>query len=180
MEPADDSADFPDGAEFEPERWETAIEDFAQVVAMGIDRAQDLADLLGDFARTHPGLAKTLGAVAVGTVAGVVIAGVTARGRKPGHARRGAGRRSNANGQLADDLVGLAGDLVQGMARRVASRAAGDGSRADGASPRRAWRPSRAHFGHAAQLVPIAFTLFRNPLVRQVIVRSAIRAARRG
>src|SRR5438552_4284967 len=56
--------------DFAPERWETVVEDVAQVVALGLERAEDLADVLGDLVRGRPGLPKIAAAVAVGMVLG--------------------------------------------------------------------------------------------------------------
>ena len=46
--------DLPDAM---PERWETAIEDLAQAIALGLVRAQDLADALNDVLHARPLLA---------------------------------------------------------------------------------------------------------------------------
>src|SRR5881396_2248352 len=61
---------FDEGMDFAPERWETVVEDVAQVLALGLERAEDLADVLSDLVRGRPGLPKIAAAVAVGMVLG--------------------------------------------------------------------------------------------------------------
>src|SRR4051812_43936582 len=79
-----------------PERWETAIEDAAQVIALGLDRAQDLADLVNDFSHNHPTLAKAIGAAVMGAVVGSFIAGRAGRRRPPTLAERAGATAASA------------------------------------------------------------------------------------
>src|ERR1051326_8885539 len=68
---SDATADLPDAM---PERWETAIEDLAQAIGLGLDRSQDLADAINDVMRTRPVVAKAAGAAIVGAIVGSIIA----------------------------------------------------------------------------------------------------------
>src|SRR3954452_16816828 len=77
---SDTAEDLPDAM---PERWETAIEDLAQAIALGLDRAQDLADAINDVLHTRPMLAKAAGAAVVGAIAGTIIASKLSRRRSP-------------------------------------------------------------------------------------------------
>jgi hypothetical protein len=193
-----------------PERWETAIEDAAQVIALGLDRAQDLADLLNDFARQHPTASKLLLAGAGGLIVGSFIAG--RRRRPPTPAERAAQlateARANAESMISDlshrmpsrrammdhlprfDREAMAEHLPhlnrEAMAERMPhldrESLAGRLPNVNGKALRRGGRPSSPDFSqvrYAAQLVPVALTLLRNPLVRQLVMRTAMRAARR-
>ena len=62
-----------------PERWETAIEDLAQAIALGLDRGQDLVDLINDALRTRPVVAKAIGAAVAGAILGTLVASLSAR-----------------------------------------------------------------------------------------------------
>jgi hypothetical protein len=173
------AADIPEAEEFEPERWETAIEDFAQVVALGIDRAQDLGDALGDFCSERPGLVKGLGAVAAGVLAGVVLARLTRpRSQAPVTPPAPAPQTEAALGAgLVGALVEVAGALAQALRREPTdgSAAADTQAHRDGRSA----RPPRIRMQHVAQLMPVAIALARNPAIRDLLVSSAMKAARR-
>src|SRR2546429_6941801 len=71
----------------QPERWETAVEDLAQLVALGLDRAQDLADVVAELNRTRPGLVKAVSAGLGGALVGAVVAGLIPRRRPSAKAR---------------------------------------------------------------------------------------------
>jgi hypothetical protein len=169
-----------------PEQWETAIEDAAQVVAMGLDRAQDLADVINDFARTHPTVMKTLLAAGTGALVGAFIAERTFPRRKvslTGAAaaawRDVAARRS----AVVEEAGAVARQAAERLARRAPSRAELEQvvARANGL-PRPGRRPALPNprdVRYAAQLVPITLALLKNPLVRQLLWRSVTRAARR-
>ena len=194
------NADLPDAA---PERWETAIEDFVQLVALAIDRAQDLADVVNDLVRGHPELVRAALAAAAGGVVGAVLADRIGRKRKPAiqavpqRAMSRAARAAERGGaMLGSTAAGLRGSAEQWVRRAPAPEEIRE----------RAWRrmprmeaigrrmPSLDSFGlpmsrrgsdgppvsprQAAQLLPIAVTLLKNPVVRDIIIRSALRAAR--
>jgi hypothetical protein len=227
-----------------PERWETAIEDAAQVIALGLDRAQDLADLLNDFNHNHPSLAKAIAAALAGAFVGSFIAG---RRRPPTLAERGRATAKDAVAvaqslavQLAEetpaqasrwfarmprvdrdaiaerlprvdrdaiverlprvdrdaiadrlprvDREAIAGRLPHVDRKAIRERVRGIDREAivrrvahvNGAMQKRGSNGvdlSKARY--AAQLLPVAITLLKNPLVRQLIVKSAMRATRR-
>jgi hypothetical protein len=137
-----------------PERWETTVEDLAQLVGLALDRAQDLADVVNDLARTRPALVKAVAAGTVGAVVGVLLADLTF-GRRQGPAR------SPRGNSVAHE-------------RRARGAAA-----TQEASAQEARRASLLHLGDAAELLPIAVAVFGNPVVRKVLMRVALRAARR-
>jgi hypothetical protein len=206
MEPASNGAaesyntDLPDTA---PERWETAIEDFVQLVALAIDRAQDLADVVNDLLRGHPELVRAALAATAGGVVGAVLADRI--GRKPEPIREVISERTMSRAARAAErgsaILGATAAGLRGSAEQWVRRAPPPEEIRD-----RAWRrmpridaigrrlSSLDAFGlpiarrgsdgppvsprQAAQLVPIAVTLLKNPIVRDIIIRSALRAAR--
>jgi len=203
-----------------PERWETAIEDAAQVVALGLDRAQDLADIVNDFAHGHPSLAKGIGAAVVGAVVGSIIAG---RRRPPSLAEQSkvaaaeaAAAAQAAAARLAEEtpsrVTSILGRLprvdrdalaermpqvdrdaiaerlprvdraairerVRGVDRQALAGQIARMNQALGKSRGRG--PDLRQAQYAAQLVPLAITLLKNPLVRQILIGAASRASRR-
>src|SRR5438093_3770410 len=107
-----------------PERWETAVEDFAQLVALGLDRAQDLADVVGELNRTRPGVTKLVAAGAAGLVAGAFLAGLIPK-RRPSarqRAKQAAESLRRAAGERAS-AIEQAAAVAQSAARRLAERA---------------------------------------------------------
>src|SRR4051794_35961214 len=108
MDPAEPmqnaSADIPNAV---PERWETAIEDLAQAIALGLDRAQDLADLINDTVRTRPVVAKAVGAAVVGAVVGTALA---SRSLKAERTRREAALRAaqSAGSSVVEQAASIA------------------------------------------------------------------------
>jgi hypothetical protein len=195
MEPASNgaaesfSADIPDAV---PERWETAIEDFVQLVALAIDRAQDLADVVNDLIRGHPELFRAAFAAAAGGVVGAFLADRV--GRRPEPIReslreRTIGRAAGAAGR-GGALLGAAAAGLRNSAEHLTRRAPSP-EEIRQRTPRRF--PSLESFGlpiasrggagsvdprYAAQLVPIAVALLKNPIVRDIMIRSAMRAVR--
>lgn len=190
-----------------PERWETAVEDIAQLVALGLERAQDLADVVGELNRSHPGLTKVIGAAFAGAVAGAFLAGrVSHRRVKPVRRAKQAAQAVRKASSVRVSALEQAAAVAQAAAQRLAerapspadvrgrlprierseiadrasearSRASGVGSRAR----RRLSAPSVGigQFGNAAKLVPIVLALLRNPLVRALLWRSVARMARK-
>ena len=149
--------------DFEPERWETVVEDVAQVLALGLERAEDLADMLNDLLRGRPGLPKVAAAVAVGMVLGTFAERVT-------RARRTAPPQFSLPRRPVPPQLSLP-RLLDGR------RPTPDVSRV----VRRLPVPS-ANLGgvrSAAQLLPVAMTLLKNPLVRNALVGFALRAGSR-
>src|SRR5438309_740519 len=69
--------------EFTPERWETAIEDAAELVAMLLDRGQSLFDAANEFRKTRPMLASAAGAAIGGAALGMYVAGRRMRASRP-------------------------------------------------------------------------------------------------
>jgi hypothetical protein len=195
MEPATNgaaesfNADLPDSM---PERWETAIEDFVQLLALAIDRAQDLADVVNDLVRGHPELFRAALAATAGGVVGAVLA--DRLGRKPEPIRETVRERTFSR---AAQAAGRGGAILGGAASGLRSSAEQWARRAPSAeeirqrAPRRfpsldsiglpiAGRGSGGGIGpqHAAQLLPIVVALLKNPIVRDILIRSAMRAAR--
>lgn len=193
------NSDLPDTA---PERWETAIEDFVQLVALAIDRAQDLADVVNDLLRGHPELVRAALAAAAGGVAGAILADRVGRKRQPiqvvpERAMSRAARAAERGGAMfGATAAGLRGSAEQWVRRapppeEIRERAWRRMPRMDAIGRR---MPSLDSFGlpmsrrssdgppvsprQAAQLLPIAVTLLKNPIVRDIIIRSALRAAR--
>lgn len=167
------SGSIPDAEEFEPERWETAIEDFAQVVALGIDRAQDLGDAIGDFCNDNPALVRGFQAVALGALAGVVLARVFSP-PKPAPARAPVRSGSGGASDLSGILIEAGSTLLRAAARNGAAPAKSSNGQAGSGG-----RFPRFEARHAAQLIPVVITLARNPLVRDLLFSSAMKAARR-
>lgn len=166
-----------------PEQWETAIEDAAQLLAIGLDRAQDLADVINDFVRTHPTAAKALLAGAVGVVIGSFLADRTFPRRKTSLTASAAAvlRDAARRASVVEEAGAIARDAAERLARRVPSRAELEAvaARANGAAraQRRSGFPNPRDVRYAAQLLPMALTLLKNPLVRNLLWRSAMRVA---
>src|SRR5438309_11568963 len=179
-----------------PERWETAVEDLAQLVALGLDRAQDMADVIGEMNRTRPGLTKILAAALGGAVVGAAIAGRIPR-RRP-TARQRALHAATAVRRAASErasAVEQAAAVAQAAAQRLADRAPSPADlrarlprvdrseiedRASSVRSRARRRFSApdvgvGQLGNAAKLLPIVLALLRNPLVRALLWRSAMR-----
>jgi len=204
MEPATNGSsetfntDIPDTA---PERWETAIEDFVQLVALAIDRAQDLADVINDLLRGHPELVRAGLAAGGGAVAGAFLADRIGRKQPPvtviepqramSRAARAAERGSAILAATATGLRGTAEhwahrapppeEVRERAWRRVVhmNEIGRRMSNLDGI-PLARHRTARPALGprQAAQLLPVVVTLLKNPIVRDIIIRSALRAAR--
>ena len=107
-----------------PERWETAVEDFAQLVALGLDRAQDLADVIGEVNRTRPGVTKAVAAALAGAVAGAFVASRVPR-RRPTTQERARAAASAVRRAAAERASTLeeAAVIAQAAAQRLAGRA---------------------------------------------------------
>jgi hypothetical protein len=166
-----------------PEQWETAIEDAAQLVALGLDRAQDVADLINDFARAHPNVAKAVLAGAAGVLVGSFIAERTLGGRKRTKADSSPAPVRNAlrRASVVEEAAGVARDAAARIARRAPARAELRAIAAPGngvaRAPRRSLIPNPRDVRYAAELLPIVLALVKNPLVRQFLWRSAVRVA---
>ncbi|MEA2638820.1 MAG: hypothetical protein QOF51_214 [Chloroflexota bacterium] len=210
-----------------PERWETAIEDAAQLVALSLDRAQDVADIINDFAHARPVLFKAVLAATVGAFIGAVLAGRGRRRHRVDISSVSKGIRESARssarelrdsarssakdlGASAQDLSSTARErgasvleqavaIAQAAAERMSERAPSRGDILD-RIPKRApvdtdklvergrkavknrrseGMPDASQLRYAAQLVPIAFALLRNPMIRDLITRSATSRVRR-
>ena len=185
------NSDLPDAV---PERWETAIEDFVQLVALAIDRAQDLADVVNDILRGHPELVRAALAAAAGGVAGAILADRIGRRQQPipetlrQRTLRSASEAAERGGSfLGSAASGLRGSAEQWVRRapppeEIRDRARRRMPRLDSMGlpivGRGGGGGSAVHPRHAAQLLPIAVALLKNPIVRDLIIRSAMRAAR--
>jgi len=157
-------------AEFAPERWEIAVEDTAEVIAFLLDRGQAAFDGFVGLWRSRPVLTAALVAAGAGAVIGTFVAG---------------GRRGRP--AIARSAVAQATAVAQAAAQRLAQQNPGAwparalGVR-DGLASARRRRPL-ASAGRGAQytlqLVPVVVTLLKNPLVRGMLLRYAMRAVRR-
>jgi hypothetical protein len=182
-----------------PERWETAVEDFAQLVALGLDRAQDLADVIGDVNRAKPAWTNVVVAAAGGALIGVFLANRIRR-RPPSkreRARRAAVVMAQLAAQRASTIEQQAAAVAQAAAQRLAERAASASDardrlpRVDGsdlqsrasairsAARTRLRRPDigRTQVGDVAKVVSVVVALLRNPLVRAMLWGAAARLA---
>jgi hypothetical protein len=193
---SDPAADLPDAM---PERWETAIEDLAQAIALGLDRAQDLADAVNDVLQTRPMLAKAAGAAIVGAIVGSFLASklMSKPKTKVEVVREAAKDASTAAADQAsavvDQAISIARAAAEQMARRAPSRddlASGaarltDVIRSTGSRPAAEPKPSTSdargssRAAYAAQLVPLTVELLKNPIVRDLLIRAALQAASR-
>jgi len=191
---SDAAEDLPDAM---PERWETAIEDLAQAVALGLDRAQDLADAVNDVLHTRPMLAKAAGAAVVGAIAGSIIASKLGRRRSPKEqiearvevAREKAQEVKDSAEELSSLVLDQALAIARGAAENVSRRAPSRSDLLNGATrvgesvrgrvsskP----EPDLRTVGYAAQLIPLGIALLKNPIVRDMLIRAAVKTARRG
>jgi hypothetical protein len=185
------NADLPDAV---PERWETAIEDFVQLLALAIDRIQDLADVVGDTMRGHPELVRGALAAAAGAVIGAFLADRV--GRKPTpiieqtESLRDRTRRSALGAaERGGALLGGAATSIRDSAEHIVRRAPSPEEirelprrrlpRIDSIGLPIAGRGSSgaANASAAAQLVPLLVGLAKNPIVRDLVLRAALRAA---
>ena len=149
MEAERGAPDQPDLSEAMPERWETTVEDLAQLVGVALDRAQDLADVVNDLARTRPDIMKVVAAGTMGAVVGVLLAGLTRR-------RREATIPSPRGNSVTHDRSSRGLPVPTSEGRRQA-----------------------VQLSDAAELLPIAVTILGNPVVRRVLLRVAMRVVRR-
>jgi hypothetical protein len=195
---SDPAADLPDAM---PERWETAIEDLAQAIALGLDRAQDLADAVNDVLRTRPVVAKAAGAAVVGAVIGSFLASRLMAKPKPKlevvreTARDVSSTAADQATVVVDQAVAIARAAAERMARRAPSRedlSSGAARLTDAIrdktsriSPQPASRSTSAlssdsgRAAYAAQLVPLTVALLKNPVVRDLLIRAAVQATSR-
>src|SRR5688572_22082256 len=60
--------------EFTPERWELAIEDAAELVALMLERGQSLTEAIRDLSKQRPLLMASILAVGVGAIGGALFA----------------------------------------------------------------------------------------------------------
>jgi len=193
---SDPAADLPDAM---PERWETAIEDLAQAIALGLDRAQDLADAINDVLRTRPGVAKAAGAAVVGAVIGTFLASRLLAKPKPKVevVRESVRDASSTAVDQASVVVDQAVAIARAAAERIAQRAPSKEDLASGAaritdtirektsksseqvaSASKSAQDSKAA-AYAAQLVPLTVALLKNPIVRDLLIRAAMQATNR-
>jgi len=193
---SDPAADLPDAM---PERWETAIEDLAQAIALGLDRAQDLADAINDVLRTRPGVAKAAGAAVVGAVIGTFLASRLMAKPKPKVevVREAARDASSSAVDQASVVVDQAVAIARAAAERISQKAPSKDDLASGAARLTDAIRERASKGseqvasasksaqesktaaYAAQLVPLTVALLKNPIVRDLLIRAAVQATSR-
>ena len=193
---SDPVADLPDAM---PERWETAIEDLAQAVALGLDRAQDLADAINDVLRTRPAVAKAVGAAVVGAIIGSFLASKLTPKPKPKVpdvrevARDASSAAVDQASVVVDQAVAIARAAAERMARRAPSKddVTSGASRLSDAIRDKASRgteqlaartksgPDPKKAAYAAQLIPLAVAALKNPIVRDFVIRAAVQATSR-
>ena len=158
-------------AEFTPERWETAIEDAAEVVALLLDRGQALFDGFAELRRTRPLVVAAAGAALGGAVLGTVLAGRWLQRRKR--------HPMNAVAQASEVAQAAAERLAQRQVLRGAKRIADlrDGVRGAHAQGRLVEGGRTAR--QLVQLLPVVVAVLKNPLVRTMLWRFALRSVRR-
>jgi ElaB/YqjD/DUF883 family membrane-anchored ribosome-binding protein len=172
-----------------PERWETAIEDLAQVIALGLDRAQDMAEAANEAVRTRPVVAKAAGAAVVGAIIGTILAAKTSPPPRPKIriSREAAQEASAAAATQASLVVDQAVAIARATAERLARKSPTPDEPVNGMRETRRNRQAAApapprevgRVGYAAQLVPLSVELLKNPIVRDLLIAMALRAARR-
>jgi hypothetical protein len=163
-----------------PERWETAVEDIAQVVAIGLDRAQDLFDIIGEVNRAKPGL---LALVAAG-LGGALAGGFLARRLRERQARRSRTRDAFAAARRAASERLATMDLTRSGAQQALDQSIGKSGVSAALLRERVQRLNRVprpdvSVSSAAKLVPLMVALMRNPLVRDLILQLLLRPRRR-
>jgi hypothetical protein len=193
---SDPAADLPDAM---PERWETAIEDLAQAIALGLDRAQDLADAINDVMKTRPIVAKAAGAALVGAIIGAFLASkLTAKPKPKVEVVRETARDVSSTAvDQASVVVDQAVSIARAAAERIAQRAPSREDVSSGAArisdairektSRGAEQvtsatksgPDPKKAVYAAQLIPLTVALLKNPIVRDLLIRAAVQATSR-
>lgn len=157
-------------AEFTPERWELAIEDAAELVALMLERGQGVYDDLRELWKARPLLVSSVAAVAAGAVVGAIVAGMRTR-------RRVAARA----------VVSQASAVAQAAAQRLTEQPAGlrsirRGVRLNGVAAvdrkKRIIETGRSA-QEAMRLVPVVVAILKNPFVRRLLWRYARSALRR-
>ena len=167
------SQDQPQGEEttdFTPERWEIAIEDAAELVALLLERGQGLYENLSELTKKRPALASAVAAVGAGALIGVVFAGLRARRRR---AAATVVSQAAAVAQAAGERLSEQAGPLRSV-RRIVTHNNTLGSH----SKKRIVETSRSA-QDVMRLVPVVVAVLRNPLVRRVLWRYARGALRR-
>ena len=155
-------------AEFTPERWELAIEDAAELVALMLERSLSLYDDARDLWKTRPLLVSWAAAVVGGTLMGAIFVGIRMRRRA---ARANVLTQASAVAQAAAQRLAEQPGTIRSIRRVVSHNGVTD-------SKKRIVETS-----HTAQemmrLVPVVVAVLKNPLVRRLLWRYARQALRR-
>jgi hypothetical protein len=158
-----------DSVEFSPERWELAIEDAAELVALVLDRGQALYSEIEGFSRRRPLLTATVGAVAAGAVVGLVFASARMRRRT---------EQANVVAQASAVAQAAAQRLAQQPSALLSFRKPGETVGIDGQTGKRIAETRRAA-QDVMKLVPVVVAVLKNPFVRRMLWRYARAATRR-
>ena len=157
-------------SEFAPERWEVAIEDAAETVALLLYRGQAAAETIGELWRTRPIFVSAAGAAMGGAFIGALLAGHQFR------------RRRRPMSALAQ-ATAVAQAAVQRRAQQQSlwsSKGAASLKNGVAASrPRRRLIEGGRTARQLIRLLPIVVAVLKNPLVRQLLWRYAVRAVKR-
>lgn len=156
-------------AEFTPERWETAVEDAAEIVALLLDRGQAILDVFNDLRHERPMLVSAAAAAVGGALIGTIVAGrrLRERGRRP----LGALAQATAVAQAAAER------LAQQQPLRSRLGVIRDGR--PGPLPQKRLVEGGRAAQQLLQLLPVVVAVLKNPLVRTVLWRFAVRSVRR-
>ncbi|MBI4213935.1 MAG: hypothetical protein HY534_06455 [Chloroflexi bacterium] len=155
--------------EFTPERWETAVEDAAEIVALLLDRGQAILDAFNELRRERPMLVSAAAAAVGGALIGTIVAGrrLRQRSRRP----LGAVAQATAVAQAAAERLAQQQPL---RSRLGVMREGRSGSR-----PQERLVEGGRAAQHLLQLLPVVVAVLKNPLVRTVLWRFAVRSVRR-
>jgi hypothetical protein len=165
--------DQPQGEEltdFTPERWEIAIEDAAELVALLLERGQSAYEELNDLAKRRPALVSAIAAVGAGALIGTVVAGMRARQHR---AQTNVVTEASAVAQAAIDRLAHQAHPIQSVRRIVSHNGSASADR-----QKRIAETSRSA-KEAVRLVPVVVGVLKNPLVRRILWRYASRALKR-
>lgn len=156
--------------DFTPERWEIAIEDAAELVAVLLERGQALYQDLTELSRKRPVLVSAVAAVTGGALIGIIFASMRARRHGP---------TSNVVAQASEVAHAAAERLARqpGPIRSVRKVVRQNG--ATGSAPRQRIFETGRSAQDFMRLVPIVVAVLKNPLVRRVLWRYARGTLRR-
>lgn len=167
------SQEQPQGEEttdFTPERWEIAIEDAAELVALLLERSQTLYQDLSELAKRRPVLVGGLAAVGAGALIGTIYASTRARRRS---AASNVVVQASAVAQAAAEKLSQGPGAIRSVRRMVTQ------SGTLSSDPKKRIVETSRSAQDVMRLVPIVVAVLKNPFVRRVLWRYARGALRR-